>query len=57
MKLIVFNIFAIICDIAGIVRNYSLGRWGWVILLSLCAGAVFQNTLWLIKEKVEEKER
>ena len=54
MFIIIFNLVACIFNILAAVVNYSNGNYGWAIANGACFGATFTNTVWLIKEMIEE---
>jgi hypothetical protein len=51
---IIFSFFAFILNIAAIYVNYSNGNYSWAVVNGVCSGATFTNTVWLIKEMIEE---
>lgn len=54
MIIIIFNLIVCIFNILATVVNYSNGNYGWAVVNGVCSGATFMNTVWLIKEMVEE---
>ena len=56
MFITIFNLVACIFNILAIVINYSNGNYCWAVVNGICSGATFTNTVWLIKEMVEEKK-
>lgn len=54
MKLILFNLFACIFNVCAALINYSDHNYEWAVINGVCVGATLMNTIWCIKNKIEE---
>lgn len=54
MFITIFNLVVCIFNILATVVNYSNGNYGWAVVNGACFGATFMNTIWLIKQNIEE---
>ena len=51
---IIANICILALDIVATVVNYQGGNYGMALSTGVCAGAVFTNIIWMVKQEIEE---
>ena len=51
---IIANICVLALDIVATVVSYQSGNYGMALSTGVCAGVVFTDIIWMVKEEIEE---